>query len=108
MAFGVWSSVFTSFATSKQSSALASGLFRNENTLPCSCPAKSRSLPGAATRHVGLSSLMLGNALTVLYGGGGSGEPTIFEAVHGTRGSPARAVARNGRITPVMTTTLVG
>src|SRR5262245_43475540 len=45
----------------------------------------SRSVPAAAVISRGSKNLTLGNASSIRYGGGGSGEPLIFDVVHGTR-----------------------
>src|SRR5260370_35398471 len=46
---------------------------------------KSRSAPGAFRRRSGLWNVSFGKARTILYGGGGSGEPGNRDVVKGTR-----------------------
>src|SRR5262249_28459913 len=74
------------------------------------------SVPPARTRATGNLGLSRGNASSTAYGDGGSGVPTIFEPVQGTRddrplsssrGSPAKAAvaARNIKGNPGHRTT---
>src|SRR5216684_5293413 len=46
---------------------------------------KSRSVPGAFRSRSGLWNVSFGKARTILYGGGGSGEPVKRDVVQGTR-----------------------
>src|SRR5438046_493699 len=52
---------------------------------------KRRSEPGQRAIRSGWLSFTFGKTRTALNGGGGSGEPTIFEVVHGFRGGAAFA-----------------
>src|ERR1041385_798648 len=58
----------------------------NDHIFP-QLPATNRRLvPGAYVKSSGSSNFgSFGNATSVLYGGGGSGEPMTFDVVHGTR-----------------------
>src|SRR5436309_2869578 len=77
--------VLSSLRRSKKRSALASGLSTNEYKTPACSPTKKRSLPGQRARSKGCSNFSFGNARTTLKGGGGSGEPTTRDVVHGFR-----------------------
>src|SRR6266478_6023034 len=46
---------------------------------------KSRSVPGAFRSRSGLWNVSFGKARTILYGGGGSGEPVNRDVVQGAR-----------------------
>src|SRR5947207_3429919 len=63
-------------------------LLTNDHTLPQRPATKRRFVPGANVRSSGSSNFgSFGNASSVVYGGGGSGEPLTLELVHGTRRS---------------------
>src|SRR4051794_21685491 len=53
--------------------------------LPRTSPTNNRSLPGQRVIRSGCLNCALGNTRTDLYFGGGSGEPTTFDVVHGFR-----------------------
>src|SRR5262249_40635882 len=73
--------------SSRARSALSLPLsLTNDQILPQRPATNRRFEPGAWARSSGSSNFgSFGNAGSVLYGGGGSGKPFIFELVQGTR-----------------------
>src|SRR5438270_6201262 len=74
------------FSSSARSTLSASFLLTKEKILPQRSATNRRLVPGAKVRSSGSSNLgSFGNAGSVVYGGGGSGEPITRDVVHGTR-----------------------
>src|SRR5690349_16093191 len=82
---GVFAAVLISFRRSKNTSAFASGLLAMEYSTPSCSPTNRRSLLGQLAMSSGWLIFTFGKTRTALNGGGGSGEPTTFDVVHGTR-----------------------
>src|SRR5438874_699760 len=79
-------SPFLSFSSRARSAWSTSRLLTNDQILPQRPATKRRLVPGAYVRSRGSSNLgSFGNAGSVVYGGGGSGEPITRDVVHGTR-----------------------
>src|SRR2546430_2329526 len=79
-------SPFLSFSSRARSAWSTSRLLTKDQILPQRPATKRRFVPGAYVKSSGSSNLgSFGNAGSVVYGGGGSGEPITRDVVHGTR-----------------------
>src|SRR5213595_129097 len=79
--------------SSARSALSASLLLTNDQILPQRPATNRRLVPGAYVRSSGSSNFgSFGNAGSVRYHGGGSGEPITFDVVHGTRFSKPNAL----------------
>src|SRR5215218_8312021 len=75
-----------SFSSSARSALSTSFWLTNDQILPQRPATNRRFVPGAYVMSSGSSNFgNFGNASSVVYGGGGSGDPTTFDVVHGTR-----------------------